>query len=147
METHQGYEAASDEAASNQAASDEAASDADPGRVGHTAARGGEPGAASVGDGFETTTEIRDQQHLEAAVRMVASGASRWVIVSGVRDARGLLERNAASGREISVTALAANAVLVARPETLPELTASIRPPQRRGWLARAGHLLASVLR
>ncbi len=141
MERRQGNEAAREHADPGPATGQPTTPDQDRSELSVAA------GAIDPGRDPEPDIRVRDRQHLEAAIRMVVSGASRWVIVSGVGDARDLLETGNARGRGISVTALSSTAILVARPETLPELAASIRPREAQGWLARAGHLLSSILR
>ncbi len=100
--------------------------------------------------GLQPDDDVRaqDRRHLDAAVRMVATGASRWVIVSGIRDAGDLLERGRAAGSDqgVVVRALSATAVLVARADALP-LAAPAGAPRVGGRLSHALHTLASILR
>lgn len=102
--------------------------------------------ASTAGIGDETVEQ--DRRHFDAAVQMVADGASRWVLVSGVDDVEDLLSRGKLARRlaRITVRAVGADAVLVERQEA-EEPAAATRPAKTgvRSWLAAVTHALASL--
>lgn len=102
--------------------------------------------AWAAGTGEDTVEQ--DRRHFDAAVQMVADGASRWVLVSGVGDVEDLLSRGKLARRlaRITVRAVGTDAVLVERQEA--EEPAAATPPARAGirsWLAAVTHALASL--
>ena len=91
---------------------------------------------------------VEDRRHLDAAIAMVATGASRWVMVCGIRDANDLAERSMPQRNRVAVRTISSTSILVARADAVPEPRAS-RSPERlfRGRLAHVAHVVASILR
>jgi hypothetical protein len=89
-----------------------------------------------------------DRRHLDAAIAMVAAGASRWVMVCGIRNANDLAERFTTRRRQVVIRALTPTSILVARADPVPQPVAS-RPPESpfRGRLAHVAHAVAAILR
>ena len=110
----------------------------------------GEPGVAGdpdeAGDMGEPGDE--DRRHLDAAIAMVSAGASRWVMVCGIRNANDLVERSRARRRQVAIRAITPTSILVARADPVPQPLAH-RPPESpfRGRLAHVAHAVASILR
>ena len=91
---------------------------------------------------------IEDHRHLDAAIAMVAAGASRWVMVCGVRDANDLAERSMPPRNRVAVRAISPTSILVARADAVPEpLTAPAQGRPSGGRLAHVAHVVASLLR
>jgi hypothetical protein len=89
-----------------------------------------------------------DRRHLDAAIAMVAAGASRWVMVCGIRNANDLAERFTGRRRQVVIRAVTPTSILVARADPVPQLLAH-RPPESpfRGRLAHVAHAVAAILR
>jgi hypothetical protein len=93
-------------------------------------------------------SRVEDRRHLDAAIAMVAAGASRWVMVCGVRDANDLAERSRPQRTRVAVRAISPTSILVARADPAPELQASrASEPPFRGRLAHVAHAVAAILR